>query len=118
MSYNIDTFRVKKLENLKIKTEKISGRYVERQYNEETGLTHFFESETLCITGKESDGVLSVQAISCCGEGSGNFANDVLEDALEGSTGTFVASCVWEGGDSINQLRVENGKVEWIDIEI
>jgi hypothetical protein len=28
------------------------------------------------------------------------------------------ASCVWEAGDSINQLRVENGKVEWVDIEI
>ena len=118
MSYNIDTFKVKKLENLKIKVSNISGRYIEHSYDDETGVTEFSENECLYISGKARDGILSVQSIECYGEGSGSFVNEVLEDAMAGSTGTLIASCVWEGGDSINQLRVENGKVEWVDIEI
>lgn len=118
MSYNIDTFKVKKLENLKIDVKNISGRYVEHKTDFETGITEFFENESLYIAGKVEDRILSVSSVECYGEGSGSFMQEVLEDAFDGSTGTLIASCVWEGGDSINQLRVENGKVEWVDIEI
>jgi len=56
--------------------------------------------------------------IECTGEGSGSFMDYILEPALKQSKGVLRASCVWEGGDSINKLLVEDGEVDWIDIEI
>jgi len=44
--------------------------------------------------------------------------NEVLEPAFKDNTGKFIASCVWEGGDSINKLIVNGGAVSWEDIEI
>ena len=58
------------------------------------------------------------RSLDCCGEGSGYFINEVLEPALENSKGELIASCVWEGGDTINQIIVKDGNVEWVDIDI
>jgi len=44
--------------------------------------------------------------------------NEILEPAFKDSKGLFVASLVWEGGDSINRLTVEDGNILWEDIEI
>jgi hypothetical protein len=52
------------------------------------------------------------------GEGSGTAMNWIIEPALTESTGELTASCIWEGGDSINQLILKNGVVSWRDIEI
>ncbi len=121
MSYNIDTWKLKKLVNLAIPLESFfkSGEtdwHPEKEYDKNGMLTLVFgESE---ITGRVEDGILHVKEIDIGGEGSGSDMHEVIEPALEDSTGELIASCVWERGDSINQIIVKDGKVEWRDIEI
>ncbi len=121
MSYKIDTWKLKKLVNLAIPLESFfkSSRtdwHPEKAYDENGMLTLEFMSGT--ITGNIVDGIVHIKDIKIYGEGSGNDLYETIEPALEDSTGELVASCVWEGGDSINQLIVKDGKVEWRDIEI
>ncbi len=121
MSYNIDTWKLKKLVNLAIPLESFfkSDRadwHPEKIYCKDGELILGFMSGD--ITGRVKDGILYVKEIDISGEGSGGDMDEVIEPALEDSTGELVASCVWEGGDSINQLIVKDGKVEWRDIEI
>jgi len=42
----------------------------------------------------------------------------ILEPALKDNTGRLEAVCVWEGGDTINKLIVDNGEVKWENIEL
>jgi len=122
MSYNIDTFKIKKLENLEIPLLAFFGHdrsdwHPEKEYDENGKLT------LNCGCGQEISGtvennVLKVDGMEMHGEGSGTFVDWILEPALKKSTGILEASCVWEGGDTINRLIVNNGNVKWEDIEI
>ena len=121
MSYNISTWKVKKLENLRIPLSSFFKHerhdwHPEKKNDEKGVLTlEMMESH---ITGKVAHDTLEVIDIQICGEGSGTSMNWIVEPALEDSSGELIASCVWEGGDSINQIIVKDGKVEWKDIEI
>lgn len=121
MSYNIDTFKVKKLENLIIPVSALykherSDWHPNKEIHQDMSVTFTnMESE---ITGVIIDDDLHVSSINCEGEGSGCVVNYMLEPALNDSSGILIASCVWEGGDSINQLIVKDGVVEWVDIDI
>lgn len=121
MSYNIDTWKLKKLEGLKIPvksffTNKRTDWHPEKEYDEDGILTlTLMESH---VTGKVADGILEVTDIHIHGEGSGTSMSWILEPALGDSKGELIASCVWEGGDSINQLTVKDGNIEWKDVEI
>jgi len=121
MSYNIDTFKVKKLDNLKIPVLSLyknprSDWHPERINNNDGTVTfNMMESE---MTGIIDSEMFSVQSIDCHGEGSGTVMSWILEPAFKDSTGELIASCVWEGGDSINQLIVKDSNVSWKDIEI
>ena len=85
--------------------------------NNDDGTVTFEIMETTLHGHIEND-CLVVSSIDCSGEGSGVAMNWILEPAFENSTGELIASCVWEGGDSINQITVENGKISWKNIEI
>ena len=121
MSYNIDTFKIKKLENLEIPLSAFFEHerdewHPEKEYDENGKLT------LNCGCGQEISGtvennVLKVDGMKMHVEGSGTFVNWILESALKKSKGILEASCVWEGGDTINKLIVNNGNVEWEDIE-
>lgn len=45
------------------------------------------------------------------GSGSGHFYDTSLLELLRNTTGSADLLFVWEGGDSMTALRVENGKV-------
>ena len=121
MSYNCDTFKVKKLENLRIPV--VSLYKHERQDYHPTredlddGKVLFHNLETTMI-GKIEDDVFICEKIDCSGEGSGTVMAWILEPALKDSTGELVVSRVLEGGDSIDKLTVKDGVVSWEDIEI
>lgn len=133
MSYNIDTFKLKKLENLKIPLNSffvhprkdwhpgcIYGSAFLSDSREQTlsqDITIAL-SESCYVKGSLADGVNTVSEINWTDEGSGTGMNWVLEPALKESTGELIASCIWEGGDSINRLVVKNGVVSWEDIEL
>uniref|UniRef100_A0A6H1ZN20 Uncharacterized protein n=1 Tax=viral metagenome TaxID=1070528 RepID=A0A6H1ZN20_9ZZZZ len=122
MSYNIDRWKVKKLKNLCIPvlsffTNPRKDWHPEKEYDEEGILTLSF-GERAEIKGKVENKILLVSNIEFSGACSGTSMFWILEPALKDSTGELIASCVWEGGDSINRLIVKDGKVTWKDITI
>jgi hypothetical protein len=124
MSYNIDTFKVKQLENLTIPVPSLythprKDHHPTKMLSKQNDSWIRFQCLESCfVEGPVIDDAIHVKAIDWNGEGSGTDMDWILEPALKNSTGVLIASCVWEGGDSIDQLRVDNGKVEWVDIEI
>ena len=121
MSYNIDTFKVKEILDLIIPVASLykcerEDWHPDRMNNDD-GTVTFTNMETE-IHGAIKGGSLFVDKIDCRGEGSGTVMNWMLGPAFKDSTGRLVASCVWEGGDSINQLIVDDGNVEWKGIDI
>jgi len=118
MSYNIDTFKVKKLENLSIPFADLMANEYCNRTNEDDGSITLCYGEACEVKGYLVGDMVNVKSIDWSGEGSGNDMHDTLEPALKNSIGEFVASCVWEGGDSINQLVVNDGNVAWNDIDI
>lgn len=121
MSYNIDTFKVKRLENLAFPVAALYKNprkdwHPERKDTSD-GVTVFTNMETE-LRGTVDGDTYHVTHLSCYGEGSGTVMADMIEPALKESTGTLVASCVWEGGDSINRLESVDGNVKWVDVEI
>lgn len=121
MSYNIDTFKLKRLDGLSFPVSALykSPRKDWHPEREDTddGVTVFTNMETV-LRGTVENDIYHVTDISCYGEGSGTIMNEILEPAFIESTGHLVASCVWEGGDCINRLEVHDGTVSWVDIEI
>jgi|GEM_PF-2500245 len=121
MSYNCDTFIMKKIKNFIFPVDSLfkSDRsdWHPKRVNHDNGTTTFSFGEP-SISGKVEGEMFLCSEVDCCGEGSGFVMNEILEPAFEDSVGTFIASCVWEGGDSINRLTVQNGNISWEDIEI
>jgi len=121
MSYNCDTFKVKKIENFRIPVASLYKHertdWHPERVNHDDGTVTFKNCETT-LDGRIKDDVFICESIDCSGEGSGVVMNWILEPAFKDSAGEFVASCVWEGGDAINRITVKDGNVSWKDIEI
>lgn len=123
MSYNIDTWKTKKLENLTIPLEAFF-RHERKDWHPKVMRAPESDSAWLdcgCeqeIKGILKDGVLSVTEFNMAGEGSGTFYAWILEPALKESKGTLEAVLVWEGGDSINRLTVKDGVVESKEVDL
>lgn len=122
MSYNCTTFKVKKLENLRIP---MASFYKSQRRDwhpsrsiRDDGTIELAIMESSFITGYLDNDILNVKSIECSGEGSGSAMNIILEPALKDSTGELIVSCVWEGGESIDQLIVKNGDIEWKPIDV
>ena len=121
MSYNIDTYKIKKLKDFSFPVSALfesdrSDWHPHIEYGPNNSAS-FYAGEGE-IKGKIIDNNFHVTDFEVYGEGSGTFMDLILEPALKKSKGTLEASFVWEGGDSINKIRVNNGNVEWEDIEI
>jgi len=121
MSYNCDTFKVKKLENLKIPVESLykhrrSDWYPDRI--DKNGSVSFEICSATMDGYIENHNIFVCEKIDFSGEGSGTAIRMILEPALKDSMGELIVSCVWEGGDTINKLTVKDGKVSWEDIDI
>lgn len=114
MSYNIDTIRIKKIKDFQIPLKALSK--FDTNLNPHDEIINFAYCETV-LTGTVNNQTVIVTDIPCYGEGSGN-AMAMLEEAFKQSTGEFIASTVWEGGDSICRIEVKDGNVKWTDIEI
>jgi hypothetical protein len=125
MSYNIDTWKTKKLENLFIPIKALYDGVNEnwkpdqpKILNAETMEVEIYGGCGQTIKGILKDGMLSVTKINMGGEGSGRYMYEIINPALKQSTGELEAVCVWEGGDSITRLTVKDGEVneEGIDL--
>ena len=113
MSYNCDVFKVKKLENFRLPLKIFAGwTFV---ISEEDELEMSCTDST--ITGKLEGEDFVITDMYIVGEGSGNIMR-ILEVLFKNSTGTLIASTVWEGGDSVSRLTVVDGKVTWEEIDL
>lgn len=123
MSYNIDRWKTKKLDNLIIPLAAFS-KHSRKDWHPRVSSDINAKEVTLeCGCGQEIvgllvDGQLHVIKLDMAGEGSGTFFNWILEPALKESRGQLEAVLVWEGGDSITKLTVDNGVVEQSDVEL
>lgn len=118
MSYNIDTWRTKKLEGLKIPISEIHKLpYVAINLLPENKIEVAGVSEGFEIEGMLENDIIAVSQIVMTGEGSGRTWENVIS-CLKNSTGELIATQVWEGGDSITRLTVKDGIVIEENIEI
>lgn len=122
MSYNIDRWKTKKLNDLKIPLQAFY-KHPRTDWHpvgvaDETGLLKLRCGCEQEILGVVKDGILEVASFDMHGEGSGTFYNWILEPALKESTGELEAVLVWEGGDSILRLTVKDGKVASEDVDL
>ena len=100
MSYNITSWKTKKLDGFKIPTDYYLSCL--------RACSGHPEGSIMGIPGH--GGFLEVSKISMYGEGSGTFYDEVLVPTLERSIGILEAVLVWE--DEIKILKVRDGRVE------
>ena len=118
MSYNIDAWKTKTINNLYIPLEAVRNLrdteiiLKEENYIEVEGLSEMFE-----LIGQLDGKNVQVLKIYTGGEGSGSTWED-FKQMLTQSKGKLVATQVWEGGDSITKLIVNDGQVKEENIEI
>lgn len=74
--------------------------------------------DCLVMNGKiDAEGVFWVNALGMTGEGSGHVCEFYLMPLLAKSSGKLRARLVWEGGDSIEKLRVVDGMIKSKNLE-
>ena len=125
MSYNIDTWKTKKLESLVIPLKSL---FIHDRTDWHPSQPEIINAETnevsiKCGCGQEikailKDGNLHITEFEIYGEGSETLMNWILEPALKQSTGKLEAVLVWEGGDSITRLSVNNGELKSENVEL
>ena len=77
---------------------------------------------TLPLSGHELAGniegdKLVVTGLECYGEGSGHIYSDVVLPLFEDFKGSLQAIVVWEGGDTVNRLTIEDGNAKEEEID-
>ena len=118
MSYNLDNFKIKKLENFKIAAKEFNKKvFGNPKIDLETNKILFEGDCEVCeFEGILNNGLIEISNISIYGEGSGNFMCDYGNNLLKNSTGTLIATLVWEGGDTIERITIIDGKKETEEI--
>ena len=122
MSYNIDTWKTKKLRSFRI--EMTALHYEEDYLNHpsmdvQTGILTFTgRAEGFTLRGVQNGAWLDVDRITSYGEASGTMQEYLKEYIFPHSTGLLSAVLVWEGGDTIERLTVKDGAVEEEEIEL
>lgn len=123
MSYNIDTCIVKKLDNFSFPKDEIEKHLPNRTWQpvykqEDTDyIIEFSELSYLKGTLVDYGARFLVNSLELYGEGSGTTFSILLE-TFKKSTGNLHLKLVWEGGDSLSELIVNDGDIQDIPIEL
>lgn len=125
MSYDISTWKTKKLENLTVPLKAFYKHPRTDWHPRQPVITNAETNEVTLECGCEQkikgilkDGILTITEFDMSGEGSGTFYGWILESALEESKGTLEAVLIWEGGDTVQRLTAKDGQVTTRDIEL
>ena len=111
MSYNVTGFALKKLDSFTLPYAKLlemTDGDVTIQ-NDVLTFDEFYPSYVEIVGTLDGDR-LNVTHVHYSGEGSGTYW-DTFEELLTQSTGTLKARIVWEGGDSVEVVTIENGVI-------
>lgn len=120
MSYNISRWNTKVLDNFIIAVEAFQAIDDEIELTRTKDKTYHLSgfAEGFAISGTMPDDEhLKVEQIDLWGVASG-WMWEGFKKALAQSSGRLVATQVWEGGDHISGLEVDNGVVREDRIEI
>lgn len=112
MSYNIDSFKVSKLENFKIAVKSFDKKiFGNPEIDFDTNRVSFYGRmcEECEFEGVLEDGFVTLDKIRISGEGSGHFMATFGDSLLKNSTGKLKAVLVWESGDTIERLSIVDG---------
>lgn len=108
MSYNITRWKTKTLEDLTISLIDLCGCF---EVGIEDGKVRASGQTEGEVSGRMiDDRTVQIQSISSRGVWSGN-AHGEFKEMLSHTKGKLVAILVWEGGDTITKLVVEDGVV-------
>lgn len=124
MSYNISSWKTKKLENLIIPITSLYNHQRKDWHPSQPKITNVEINQITIdccdgyIIGILKDGNIHVKRIQIVGEGSGTIMINIIEPALKQSTGELEAVLIWEKGDSVSKLHVINGELTETDIEL
>ena len=133
MSYNISQWKVKKFHNFRIplillhwegENQERHFRAKEQRGNIENGKQHI--TVDVCGFGDCEgisgwlcdDGMIDVESIDIANEGSGTTYRELLLDAFKQSTGLCEVVIIWEEGDSLERVTIEDGIVTQEEIEL
>lgn len=109
MSYNITTWKTKKIDGLRIPIDCFNGKK-HKHYQQEVNINNshvVIEAGEGKIEGYlQIDNTVYITDIEISGETSGTFFREVFYNALEYAEGTMEAVLIWECGDSITRLIV------------
>jgi len=117
MTYNIDSFHIKELENF---TLSINNELVKKAPNWQV-FSEGNVTKVIIDIGCETDGIkgtwdfekltISIEDIEIYGKFSGTSYHEILKPLFSRSEGKLRAIVVWEGGDSVEMLTVEDGVI-------
>jgi hypothetical protein len=119
MSYNIDSIKTVANENFRINGEmlqkaldELDGMIPEDNFLDDLPDPRDRRSEW------KSDAWYDIGKMSWCGEGSGHTYDQLIKVVLPKTMGKCEFILAWEGGDSINGIRVEEGIVYECDVAL
>ena len=111
MSYNVTGFALKKLDGFTLPYAKLLEMTDgDVTVNDGNLLFDEFYPSYVEIRGTLDGDRLNVTHLHYSGEGSGTYW-DEFENLLKQSTGTLKARIVWEGGDTVEVVTIENGVI-------
>lgn len=124
MSFNISRFKLKEFKNLRIPVEALfpkgAENYHPERVNNDDGSTEFILSPGGGLAGViDDEGYLNVNDVGdITDDGSGYVMEDILIPALKQSTGAIVFTLIWESGEHIESIVVNNGDIHRITIDV
>ena len=111
MSYNVTGFAIKKLDSFTLPVDTMTDMSEDDVTIKDGVLTfNSFPVEGMNIVGTLDGERLNISDLSYYGEYSGTYWDD-FEELLNQSTGTLRALIVWEGGDTVEIVTIENGVI-------
>ena len=122
MSYNITSWKTKKIDGLKIPLSEFT-KHPRKDFHpaielDDDGATLVISMADFQILGKKENDSILVEQIDISGEFSGTFFRELFDDALESAEGYLEAVLIWEGGDSITRLVVCENEYSHEEIEL
>lgn len=119
MSYNIDNCETLLNDNFRIKGSQLKKAIEELTHD---GPERSFLSDLPDPSSKNSGWKANtwyfIDTLEWSGEGSGHIYDSLLKIVLPKTMGSVEVIFTWEGGNSINGLRVKNGIVEECEVTL
>jgi len=121
MPYNISMIKVKELHDFKLNLNILKATIIVK-HNRGNSIVELSDLEItknkiiffdcLEIEGQLRDDLFTVTNFDWCGDWSGIVWRDVLLPSFSSSLGIMKVVLIWEGGDYIEQVNVNDGVIE------